>query len=404
MDGRVVIDTNVLLDYPDIFEKNPETTFVICSLVAEELDNQIKNERGNNELAYKARMARNAIKAAGNKEYDTRVPAFSLPIGWDKNKNDNIIIALSRDLHLPLITNDLAMQMKADSIGVECIEWESDTFCNLYKGYTEVTLDEYEMSVHYECPVNKWDLLNNEYLIIKDLEGNVVDKQRWTDDKGFMPINTKGFKSVYFGDIKPKDVYQMCAIDSLHNMDFTLLLGVAGSAKTLLSLGWIMQNLQSSKISKAIIIFPVTKLKNNRELGYYSGDRNQKLLQESLGGILSSKLGDMNMVETLINQGKILLIPSSDIRGIEVSSSDCLYVTEAQNTDAYTMRTILQRAKEGCKIIVEGDMLEQTDIKCNARQNGMFRAIEVFKGSKYFSCVKLKNTYRSPISEIANAI
>jgi predicted ribonuclease YlaK len=260
------------------------------------------------------------------------------------------------------------------------------------------------MSIHYQCPINKWGLLNNEYLIIKDMDGNIVDKQRWNDEKGFVSITTKGFKSVYLGDIKPKDVYQMFAIDSLNNIDFTLLLGVAGSAKTLLSLGWIMQNLQSGKIGKAIIIFPLAKLRNNRELGFYSGDRNQKLLQESLGGILSSKLGDMNMVETLINQGKLLLIPSSDIRGIEVSDNDCLFVTEAQNTDAYTMRTILQRAKEGCKIIIEGDLLEQTDIKCNMKNNGMLRAIEVFKGTKWFSCVKLKNTYRSPIAEIANDI
>ena len=67
------------------------------------------------------------------------------------------------------------------------------------------------------------------------------------------------------------------------------------------------------------------------------------------------------------------------------------------------MRTIIQRAK--CKIIIEGDMLEQRDLKgTNPRDNGMQRAIEVFRDTKYFSCVKLKNTYRSPMCEIAQQI
>jgi predicted ribonuclease YlaK len=191
----------------------------------------------------------------------------------------------------------------------------------------------------------------------------------------------------------------------LVNTDFTLLCGVAASGKTMISLSYIMQNITKGKIGKAVIIFNPAKLKNNEQLGYYSGSRIEKMLQNSIGGILSSKLGSIDGVETLINQGKIMLIPTSDIRGIEISEHDVLYVTEAQNTDAYTMRTILQRAKEGCKIIIEGDMLEQQDIRnCSLNENGMMRAIEVFKGTNYFSCIKLKNTYRSPISEIAQKI
>ena len=49
-------------------------------------------------------------------------------------------------------------------------------------------------------------------------------------------------------------------------------------------------------------------------------------------------------------------------------------------------------------------MFEQVDIRCSKGKNGMHRAIEVFKGSKYFSCVKLKNAYRSPIAELAQDI
>jgi len=65
------------------------------------------------------------------------------------------------------------------------------------------------------------------------------------------------------------------------------------------------------------------------------------------------------------------------------------------------MKTIIQRAKR--KLIVEGDLLEQQDLRNNNhRDNGMLRAIEVFKGSKYFSCVKLKNRYRHPMGDLAD--
>jgi PhoH-like ATPase len=304
-----------------------------------------------------------------------------------------------------LITYDILLRNKAKAYGVEVVELNDKVNFEEYKGYKEVTLDEYELANFYECMINKWDVLENEYLIIKDLDGKVIDKLRWTNDKGFIPINTKPFKSVYLGDIKPKDVYQMLAIDSLSSNDFTILFGKAGTGKTALALSWIMQNIQNTKIGKCVIIFNSVPLKNNQSQGFYPGDRTQKILQSGLGGILASKFGEMNIVESLITQGKLMLVPSCDIRGIEVSANDCLFVTEAQNTDAYTMRTIIQRAKEGCKIIVEGDMLEQQDLRNGSlNENGLYRAIEVFKGSKYFSCVKLKKVYRSPIADIAQRI
>ena len=51
--------------------------------------------------------------------------------------------------------------------------------------------------------------------------------------KGLKNINTKPFKSIYFPDFKPRDEYQMMAMDSLINDDLTLLYGRAGSCKNL---------------------------------------------------------------------------------------------------------------------------------------------------------------------------
>lgn len=404
-----LLDTNILLDHSESIFKNSQEKFIIHSIVLEELDNIIHNSLSD-EKKYKARQARNKIKEVydhGLIDYSLHSPIFSLPLGWDYDKNDNNLLRVCKDLGYCLVTNDLLMQVKADCIKVS---WEEFNAKNnedeIYTGYKEVVLSDYEQALFYqEGKFNKWDLLNNQYLIIKNEDGEIIDKYRWTDEKGFVTLKTTSFKSIYFQDFKPKDVYQMLAMDSLYNTDFTLFFGRAGSAKTTLALSYVMQQIQTNKINKCVIIFNSVPLKNNKELGFYPGNRNEKLLSSSLGGILISKFGDITAIEALINQGKLLLIPSAEIRGIEVGEHDCLFVTEAQNTDAYTMRTILQRVKDGCKTIIEGDLLEQQDIKnYGLKENGMYRALETFKGDKSFSCVKLKNVYRGHIADVAQNI
>jgi PhoH-like ATPase len=402
---KVILDTNILMNGFDISEY--EKVYLPC-VVLEELDKH--KECSDSDKSFRARRAIRNIKNAENVEM-LRDFTINLDSWLDQNKNDNKIIGYVKQQtkiedDVVFLTSDINLYLKAKALKLPCEIVEVDSKSDItYTGYKEVVLDEYELSVFYECPNNKWGLLNNEYLIIRDGNGDVVDKQRWINGKGFAPVVKKGFKSVMFGDIKPKDVYQECAIDSLMNTEFTALFGYAGSAKTLLSLAYIMQTLQSGKIDRCAIVFSPATLRGNNSLGFYPGDRNQKLMSTSLGGILVSKLGDISMVETLINQGKLMLIPTADIRGIEIGDHSCLYVCEAQNTDIYTMKTILQRAKEGCKIIIEGDIQEQTDLRnCSGNQNGMLRAIEAFKGSKYFSCVNLQKIYRSPIAEIAQGM
>lgn len=403
---KVFVDTNVLMSHStkifDTYDK-----ILISGYVLNELDKHKMSFDENRK--FQARRATRDIENNEHKvEYVIKEGSYSLPLSFDVSSMDNKIISLLKDLcivndGITALSNDLLFRQKCKLLGIKCEKFDDGkSEENNYTGYKEVTLTEYELASHYQNPVNKWGLLNNEFLIIRDSKGDVVDKQRWTD-KGFSPVGSKPFKSIYFPDFKPKDVYQMLAMDSLIKDDLTLLFGKAGSAKTYLSLSWIMQNIHNNKINKCVVIFNPAKLRNNEQLGYYSGNRTEKLLQNSIGGILSSKFGDMTLVESLINNGKLMIVPTSDIRGIEISENDCLFVSEAQNTDAYTMRTIIQRAKEGCKVIIEGDMLEQQDIR-NCRENGMMRVIDVFKGTKYFSCVELKNVYRSPLADIAQGI
>lgn len=63
-----------------------------------------------------------------------------------------------------------------------------------------------------------------------------------------------------FGDkIRPKDVYQACAIDSILNNTMTTLSGKAGSGKSLISLITMMSLIESGKYDRIVIMFNPTK-------------------------------------------------------------------------------------------------------------------------------------------------
>ena len=67
-----------------------------------------------------------------------------------------------------------------------------------------------------------------------------------------------------------------------------------------------------------IFVNPV-KTRDTQDLGYYPGSRDEKLLSNFIGGVLSSKFGDMTEVERLISQGGLRIYPFSDIRGVELT-------------------------------------------------------------------------------------
>lgn len=401
---KYFLDTNALLDYGDRLDEC--NSFFISSISLIEIENIKSSSTKDEEIKYKARVVSryltdnsdrcDVVVVHGN--HYNMLETMDLPI-----TNDNLIVAcahsVSQSDDIVFISHDLNCRLIAKeifdlNIGELHIEQEPP-----YTGWKEVTMDNQTMSDFYQSMDNDWGLLTNQYLIIKNTSGEIVDKLKWDGDR-FLAVRGKPLKSMSFGTIKPKDAYQEMAIDSLLYNDFTILTGKPGSAKTLLSLAYIMQALQNNRIDKVVVAHNPVILAHAKSLGFYPGTRSQKLLETSIGGILSSKLGDPMMVETMINQGKLVLVPMCDIRGFEIHENSCVYVSEAQNMDIYLTKTLIQRCKEGCKIILEGDS-GQSDLFGYSGVNGLERAIEVFKGNDKFSCVELQAIYRSPLSEIA---
>ena len=192
-------------------------------------------------------------------------------------------------------------------------------------------------------------------------------------------------------------------MDSLFNNKITMIRGAAGTGKSYLSFGYMFYLLEKGEIDKIIIFCNTVATKGSAKLGYYPGSREEKLLDSQIGNLLTSKMGDRSMVEKYINDGLLVLLPMSDIRGYDTTNMNAaVYISEAQNLDIELMRLALQRIGDDSICILDGDSDTQVDSSLYAgANNGMRRVSEVFRGQDFYGEVTLQNIHRSKIAEIA---
>lgn len=400
-------DTNILISHLDTV-KNDES-FLLSSVTLRELEH-IKTGTKSEDVKYAARKATRFLNENVNKYkviiYDLGSQCDFTKYGLEDTHDNRIMrcAEYARDAlgytDLVFVTNDILCKLIAKEyfgLDVESIE---DNHEEIYKGYREASMSEDEMAYFYEhIKDNIYGLLINEYLLIKNKDGDIVDKVKWTGDE-HCSIICKPYKSNLFGTLKPLDEIQSFAMDSINTNEITVLFGKAGSGKTTIPLNFIMQELEKGKYKKCYLIYSFEPLKGAKVLGYEKGSHIDKLLYSaSIGNILTSKIGDIDQVRDMLVNGQIEIVPTANIRGMEISDAIC-FVTECQNLDTYTLKTIIQRCKSGCKQIYEGDVIEQKDT--NPSDSGMNRMIDVFKGHHSFGCLKLKNNYRSELCDLAD--
>lgn len=386
-------------------DKILEDYFFISSTTLEELENIKTSSRKDEETKYKARKLLHILDENDDKYKVVITTKDIISIIDDfglENTPDNQICACAYSIpDILFITNDISCKNIAKWIFGLDISSISTIQEDLYKGYRDITLSENDMAYFYEhLNENVFNLLTNEYVIIRNADNEVVDKLKW-DGGMYQTIRNKPFKSNMFGTLKPLDDIQSFAMDSINTNDITVLYGKAGSGKTTLPLNYIMQEIEKGRYKKCYMVYSYEPLKGAKTLGYEKGDHVTKLIYSaSIGNILASKFGDLQQVEYMLDRGMLDIIPTANIRGVEFESDSICMVTESQNLDVYTLKTIIQRCKSGCKQIYEGDIIEQKDT--NVQNVGINRLIDVFKGHKSFGCVKLKNNYRSELSELAD--
>lgn len=304
------------------------------------------------------------------------------------------------------VTNDLSLKTIArlffDDSQIESIYIEDK-----YKGYTIRQFDneqemEYFYSNYLSSPVYE-EIQINEYLILKNPEGEIIDRLVRTDD-GYRNVSFETFDSKQFGRIRPMDVQQQMAADSFTHNKITMIRGKAGSGKSILALGYLFNQLEKGRIDKIIIFCNTVAAKGAAKLGYYPGSREEKLLDSQIGNFLSSKLGSRMELERLLDDERIVLLPMADIRGYDTTGMRAgVYITEAQNMDISLMKLALQRIGDDSICIIDGDSdCQVDDEKFAGNNNGMKRLSQVFRGNSIYGEVTLQIVHRSEIAAIAD--
>lgn len=408
-------DTSSLLMRATTLFDDPEEKIIISTITLGELE-EIKTAYNKTpDIRCAARQVLALL--ATHKNYETVIftNAMLMPI-IDKDlivNNDTKILAsaiwcdtMMHPDEVKFVTNDISLQCVANLFfGSDSITSIKEGIDDEYVGYKEIIMTDEEMAEFYsDLSFNPYGLLVNEYLIVKNTNNEVVDKMRWNGHE-FTTISYNTIDSRYFGKVKPykDDPYQALVVDSFMRNKITLIKGPAGSGKSFLSLSYLFHLLGNNKIDKIIIFCNTVATKGAAKLGYYPGERDEKLLDSQIGNFLTSKLGDKSAAEQLMQQERLILLPMSDIRGYDTSGMRAgVYITEAQNLDISLMKLAIQRIGEDSVCIIDGDQKTQVDdLAFEGSNNGMRRLSKVFRGSALYGEVELKKIHRSQLANLA---
>ena len=399
--------SSLLLKANTLFDE--DEYFAISSITLEELENIKTSLSRDPDIKYAARKLLHCLDEHKG-SYDIHIFKESMlsPI---KEKdlsisNDMKILATAINYNQEIdkiifVTNDLSLKVIANIFFDNIISVEEDD--DQYQGYLDYSFDNSQMEQFYSYPdQNMCSAYINQYLIIRNLDGEIVDKRVWTG-QNYRAINYDMFDSKHFGRVKPIDVQQQFAADSLIHNKITMIKGPAGSGKTLLALGFLFYQLERNRIDKIIVFCNTVAARNSAKLGFLPGTRDEKLLDSQIGNLLISKIGGRAEVERLVDEEKLVLLPMSDIRGYDTSGMRAgIYISEAQNLDISLMKLALQRVGEDSICIIDGDEKTQVDdIAFAGANNGMKRLSKVFRGYDIYGEIELTQIHRSRIAEIA---
>lgn len=217
-----------------------------------------------------------------------------------------------------------------------------------YFGFREAIMSDDEMSAFYggERDENIYGCLQNEYLVLKNMEGQVCDQFKW-DGSHYIKVPFKQINTRFIGKVKPRNLQQQLAL-----------------------------------------------------VGHLPGDYKDKLLPFAMP--LADHLGGVEGLEYMLGQGKVELVHLGFIRGRDIKNS-IIMCSEAENMTKEHIQLLLGRVGEGSSLWMNGDY-KQVDGDVFLKNSGLILAVDKLKGHPRFGFVKLLKTERSETAAMADLL
>jgi len=408
----VVVDTNILLEEPEILD-NEHIHFVIPFTVLKELDDLKRRPQ----LRFSARKAIRALSRHMN-----NIEIYGQEI--DDSINDDKIINAAKTVEGELYTEDVAMRLKAKANGVRVFDpLEIDN--GSYTGYHIIDLADFngegtrlyeeiykgggfakKTSIPLQLVEGMLSALPkpSEYLVVrypKNQEGDVGEAIYKLDSEGKI-FRRKIMKSVSVSDntrITPRDTLQEIALLSATDISVpaTIIDGAVGTGKTLLAISAALNLKKKHGFRHIYVTRPPVGVDSRFELGFLPGNIEEKM-NPWLGGILSN-------LEFLFGEGAegvfkehFVHFPVNMAQGYSIHKS-VLIVDEAQLLSIDILRQILSRLADGSKLIILGD--EKQSYGVVPRSEMGLRKLKKLLPVDGVEYVYLDKIYRGKLAEIS---
>ena len=272
-----------------------------------------------------------------------------------------------------------------------------------YFGYRDAVMTDDEMSSFYsgDRTDNTYECLQNEYLIVKNTNGQVCDQFKW-DGTQYVKVPFKQINTRFIGKVKPRNLQQQLALDILYDQDITvkILVGKFGTGKDYLMTSAAIDQLENGKYEKIVWVRNNIEVKNSKPIGYLPGNYKDKLLPFAM--VLADHLGGVDGLEYMIGQGKVEIVHLGFIRGRDIKNS-IIICSEAENMTKEHIQLLLGRVGEGSSLWINGDY-KQVDDKVFMKNSGLITAVDKLKGHPRFGFVKLIKTERSETAAMADLL
>lgn len=389
-------------------EKAFESPFIISSLTVQELEHIKTSKNKTEDVRFSARNLVRLLKTHDDykvvvytTEFDDVLKANNLPI-----TNDNLIAATAyvenKNAEIEFFTDDLILSLVAKNVfGLNVQRAEVDR-TDLYKGYREISLSDDEMALLYEnLNENRLGLLVNEYAIIKNSDGEIVDKIKW-DGASNKPLKYKSINHDFIGKAKPINVHQELAFDLLQdqNSKIKVLTGRMGSGKTMLMVYNALQLIKSGKYKKILWLRNTVEVKDTKPIGYLPSSKGDKLLPYAMD--LADHCGGVEGLNKLVSDGIVEIEHLGFIRGRNISDT-IIIANEVENMTVEHIQLLIGRLCEDSMLWMDGD-LGQVDSEVFRNSSGLKSAIENLQGQPLFGYVELQNTERSEMAKLAELL
>lgn len=172
----------------------------------------------------------------------------------------------------------------------------------------------------------------------------------------------------------------------------SILMGRAGSGKTLLATQIALEHLYYREVERIVITRPTV---SDEDIGFLPGDLKEKM-DPWVSPIYSNMyaLSGKAKIDKLLQDNVIEIAPISFMRG-RTFVNCCVIVDEAQNITRSQMEMILTRLGVDSKMMICGDV-SQSDLK-NKKVSGFPYLLDMADKIRGLNIYELKTNHRHPI-------